>query len=276
MLDNPGWLWLTVPIAVLLAIAAGAGVFVGGLYSRDPAVTVPALVGQDLLSLVLALPALIIAGYFAGRGSRLALIIWLGMLSYLVYSYALFVFGVQFNSLFLVYVALLGCSLYALIGTLSTANLVDIRTHFGPGTPARAVSIFLIIMAALYYFLWLSETIPALVTKTVPQSVQNFETPTNAVHVMDMAVALPALVLAAIWLWQGRPIGYLLGAVLLVKMLTLGLALLAMTLYTVRAALPTQPEQTATYIVMTLVSLGMLVWYLGNLQAGAISTSMQH
>ena len=201
MPENAGWLWLTAPIAVLLAIAAGGGVFASGLYDSDPAFVVPQLVGQDLASLALALPTLIMAAFFAGRGSRPALIVWLGVLSYIVYSYAIFAFGVRFNALFLVYVALFGCSLYALIGGIATADLAGIKAHFGEGTPVKIVSIFLVIISALYYFLWLSEIIPALVSGVVPQSVLDFETPTNGVHVMDMAVVLPALILTAMWLW---------------------------------------------------------------------------
>ena len=49
-----------------------------------------------------------------------AQLIWLGVLVYLIYTYVTYAFVVRFNPLFLVYVALLGCSLYALIGGLAT------------------------------------------------------------------------------------------------------------------------------------------------------------
>ena len=71
MPENAGWLWLTAPIAVLLAIAAGGDVFASGLYDSDPTFVVPQLVGQDLFSLALALPALIMAAFFTGRESIL-------------------------------------------------------------------------------------------------------------------------------------------------------------------------------------------------------------
>jgi hypothetical protein len=49
-----GWLWLTLPIAILLAIAAGGGVFGNGLY-RDAPNFVAQAVGQDFISLVVVL-----------------------------------------------------------------------------------------------------------------------------------------------------------------------------------------------------------------------------
>lgn len=52
----------------------------------------------------------------------------------------------------------------------------------------------------------------AFVAGDVPRSVTNSGTPTNAVHVLDMALVLPV---AAVWLWRGRPLGYALAGVVL-------------------------------------------------------------
>ncbi len=79
------WLWLTVPIAVLVAMAAGVGFFIEDLY-RDTPLNVAQAVGQDLIPLVVALPVLVISAILAGRGSRRAHVVWLGLLVYLVYT----------------------------------------------------------------------------------------------------------------------------------------------------------------------------------------------
>jgi hypothetical protein len=65
------WLWFTVPIAILLAVAAGCGVFISGLY-RDVPYFVAQAEGQDLVSLVVVFPLLIITAILAGRGSARA------------------------------------------------------------------------------------------------------------------------------------------------------------------------------------------------------------
>lgn len=98
------WLWLTFPIAILLTIAAGGGVFISGLY-RDNPYFVAQAVGQDLISLAVVLPTLIITAFLASRGSPRARLVWLGGLVYLVYTYVVAAFDDSFNSLFLVYVA---------------------------------------------------------------------------------------------------------------------------------------------------------------------------
>src|SRR5215204_5282290 len=79
------WLWLTAPIAVLVAIVAGVGLFIESLY-RDPSSLVAQAMGQDVVTLVVALPALVISTFLASRGSARGRLVWLGVLGYVVYT----------------------------------------------------------------------------------------------------------------------------------------------------------------------------------------------
>src|SRR5215208_1522571 len=88
------WLWLTAPIALLLAVAAGSGLFVEGLY-RDPPSLVAQAIGQDLVTLVVALPALVISAILASRGSARGHLVWLGVLGYVLYTYATYAFAIR-------------------------------------------------------------------------------------------------------------------------------------------------------------------------------------
>ena len=124
------WLWLTGPVVFLAAIAAGVGFFVEDLY-RDAPLNAAQAVGQDLVTLVVALPVLVISAILALREcSMRAHLLWLGAIGYMVYTYASYALAIRFNALFLVYVALLGCSLYALIGGLATTDLARIKAGF--------------------------------------------------------------------------------------------------------------------------------------------------
>src|SRR5512143_476634 len=143
-----------------MAIAAGSGLLIAGLYRDGPGLVAQAI-GQDAVTIMVALPALIICAFLADRGSQRARLIWLGVLVYVVYTYASYAFGIRFNPLFLIYVALLGCSTYALIGGLVTTDWAGIQAGFTEKTPVRAVSIFLLVIAGLFYLIWLSEPVPA-------------------------------------------------------------------------------------------------------------------
>ncbi len=259
------WLWLTVPIAILLAIASGSGVWVSNIY-RDTPNLVAQAIGQDAITLGVALPTLIISALLAGRGSQGARLVWLGGLIYTVYTYVGYAFSVRFNSLFLVYVALLGCSTYALIGGLATTDWAGIKTRFTEQTPVKAVSIYLGVIAALFYLLWLSEAVPASLTGYPPQSLIDAGTPTNFVQVLDMAWLLPAVVITATSLWRRLPLGYVLAGALLSHFVLLTLAILSMVAFLVRAGQPVAIPQVVIYGVLLLLSLGLWVVYLKNLK----------
>jgi hypothetical protein len=264
------WLPLTIPIAILLAIASGSGLFINGLYRDTPNLRAQAI-GQDAITLVIALPALIISAFFAGRGSQGARLIWLGVLVYVVYTYASYAFGIRFNPLFLIYVALLGCSTYALIGGLVTTDWASLKAGFTDKTPVRAVSIFLVVIAIFFYLTWLSEAVPASLSGTPPQSVREDGTPTNVIHVLDMAWLLPALLIAAISLWRKQPIGYGLAVALLGNLVFLALAILAMILLEARAGETATLPDTMMFGALFAISLGMLTWYMRGLRSLPIS-----
>ncbi len=264
------WLWSTIPIAILLAIAAGSGLFIKGLYRDNPYFASQA-VGQDFISLVVVLPTLLGTAFFAGRGAPGARLIWLGGLVYLVYTYVVAAFDVSFNALFLVYVALLGCSLYALIGSLVTVDMAGIQACFGGGTPNKVVSIYLGVVAVLFYVLWLSEIVPALVGGRIPQSIQDNGTPTNAIHVLDMAWILPAFGIAAVSLWYKRALGYTLAGALLTYEVLLILAVLSMVVFMSLDGQPVVVPQVIIFGVLFAVGLGMLIGYLRCLKPSGIS-----
>ncbi|HEX2728468.1 MAG TPA: hypothetical protein VHM16_01865 [Rubrobacteraceae bacterium] len=256
------WLRLTVPISILLVIATGCELLIDGLFRGDAPYFVAQTIGQDVVTLLVALPALVIGAVLAARGSGRARLVWLGVLVYLVYTYAIYAFHVRFNPLFLVYVALLGFSLYALVGGLATTDFDVIKARFTEGTPVRVASIFLAIVAATFYLLWMSEVVSALLSGEVPASVTDNGTPTNGVHVLDMAWILPSMVLAAVWLWRKRAIGYALAGVLLTFMTLLVTAIMAMvvsmSLYDQAVAF----GQAAIFGSVAVMSMAMLIWYL--------------
>lgn len=265
-----GWLWLTLPLAVLVAIVSGTGLLVPNFY-RDPPAWAIQTVAQDFTDLVMVVPTLLSSALLAGRGSQRARLVWLGALSYLVYAFVIYAFGVHYNPLFLVYVAALGCSLWALIGGMVTTDWSAITARFATRTPAKVVSLFLIVLAALFYLLWLGDEVPALLSGGVPASIKDIGVPTNPVHVLDMAMLLPAMVLAGVWLWRQQAIGYGLAALLLVNGLfqTLGIAIVM--LFSLRAGLPAAAGPVLIFVALAVVHLALLAWYLRGSDSGRVN-----
>jgi hypothetical protein len=223
----------SVLVLVLAVVASSVGLFVTGFY-RDAAVLLPQLRGQDLLTLTVACPALALSLYAAVRGSLRGYVVWLGVTGYLLYTYASYAFMTAFNELYLVYVALFGLSLYTFVGGLLRLDAVALKQAVGDHTVTAYLG-FLVLAAIAVGVMWLADLIPAILTDTIPSVLDGTGLPAPVIQSLDLAVLVPAFVLSAYWLHQRRPWGYALTGVLLVKVATLGLAVLAMAVLQVRA-----------------------------------------
>lgn len=262
---------LTVLVLLLVPVATVIGIFAPGFY-RDTAWMIPQARGQDLVTLVVAEPLLLGSLLAAWRGHVGARLLWMGALSYLLYTYAMYSYTAYFNALFLVYVALLSATLFALIDLMVHLDVASLRGAIRPvaSVPAiRVVAGFLAFVGLLFLVAWLGQIVPALLRGTVPDAVAQAKTPTSAVHVQDLAVVIPLLFAAAVWLWQRRAWGYVLGAILLVLSDVILIALLAMGLFSAQAGSAGALDMFPVFAVLTVVSLGVTALFFGQLRRPA-------
>jgi hypothetical protein len=115
------------------------------------------------------------------------------------------------------------------------------------------------LLAILFYLQWLSEDIPALVTGKIPQSVMENGLLTNPVHVLDMGLLLPAMIITAILLWRRKPLGYILAIPLLVFSILTGIGMLAIFVAMSMKGMPTSLAVELFFAVMIVISL-VLSW----------------
>lgn len=168
----------------------------------------------------------------------------------------IYAFDIRFNALFLVYVAVLGLSIYALIGGIATIDLVRVKAAFGSRAPVRSTWIVLVVVAVMFYIQWLSEDLPAILGGKTPQSLLDAGLPTSPVHVLDMAVLLPAVLVSGALLSKRRAWGFCLAPVLLT-----GLVLLAVGIVTLMAVLQVRDVSGGSWViaaVFTVIGLILL------------------
>lgn len=260
MNDNLKAAWrFSVVIAILAALVSFAGLFWANLY-RDPAFFRNAFRGNDLVTLAIAVPLLLWSLRAARRGAARAMLVWMAMLVYMLYNYAYYVFGAVFNPLFLIYVALFSLPLFALIFSLPRLDVAALTRHFGPATPARPIAGFIIFLAIVLGGVELGQVFSALLSGRAPQS------PT-LIYALDLSWVMPFMVLGAVWLWQRRPWGYVLGAILMIKSTAYGLALLAMAAFVAGFSLSGAWDPLTPFYA--LVAVGSLVSTLFLLKNGA-------
>jgi len=214
-------------LAISLATVSIFGAFVPGTYERDAVSMAAQGMGQDLVDLFLVVPLLLVSFIFYTRGSRVAALIYGGTLFYILYSFVIYCFGVHFNKLFLHYCVTLGLSVYAFILFMAAIRKEDVGNWFAEA-PVKLVSGYLLFVALVFYTLWLSTLLPALISNTIPRDVEEYGLLVNPVHVVDIAFALPGLILGSVLLWNKRSIGYLIASIALVFMILLTIALAGM------------------------------------------------
>lgn len=195
-------------IAGLIAIASLGGILRGEPYARETSLWRTQAIGQDWANLTVAVPWLGITAVLVYRGARRARLLLGGGLLYAAYAYATYAFAVHFNTLFLIYCAVLGTSTCAFAGLIS--ELGDVRRWFAPDAPARLAAGFEMACAGGFALLWLSQITTALVTSTEPAGLAAAGLATNPIHVLDLSLVLPAMFLGGWQLWHRRSLGYVL------------------------------------------------------------------
>jgi len=190
----------------LAAVATAAGLFAGGLY-RDVPFWAQQARGIDLATLVLAVPILVCGLWSARRGSGMARLMVVGGLLYLVYNYLIYTTSVAMNRLALVYIAILGLSVWSLVLGLSTWDLPKAAVPILDRLPRRASAGLLLVVAALFGLLWLSQIAAFTTTGNLPADLKKAGLPANPVYALDLGIFLPLAVVAAVGLLRRHRVG---------------------------------------------------------------------
>jgi hypothetical protein len=252
---------LSTGLTLLVLSASLCGLLINGVYGQ-PASVAQMLRGYDLTTLVIVVPGLVLAQAWARRRSDRAQLLWVGLLAYVVYTYAYYLFGTSFNGLLLLHVLVFAGSLGTLIVASLALDTEGIASRFAPRTPRRSVSAVLGLLAAALGGLWLYWSTRSVITGQVPPGSALVE-PDAVVHLgiaLDLALLVPAYVLASVLLWRGAAAGYLLAAALLSSgtlhqvsyMVALGFQAMA-GIPGAAAFDPVEPLITALYLVPTAV-----------------------
>jgi len=259
--DPAPWLRLSIIAALLAAIGSIVALLdIDRFYGAETEAFISQAIAQDAVNLVVVAPLMAFFAWRALRGSLASYLVWLGFVAFTVYNYVIYAFSIQFGPLFLVWVAVLGASLFALIGGATcldahgVANALDFRKE-------RLAAGFLLLAAVLFGFVWLSDIVPALIDGTAPVAAADVNLPTNPVHVLDLAFFLPAAAIVGGSLWQRRPLGYAAAPAMLVFLALTGLPILATVFIADARGSDAAWQLLAPIGIITAVSI-VLTWVL--------------
>ena len=202
------WLWLSVLTALFALTGSAIGLLMPErIYGRETSVLFNASIAQDLVDLFFVAPVMLILAARASRGSLRSWACLIGFLAFTSYNYAIYAFSIHFGPLFLVWVAALGLSVFALAGSVASLSVAGLRATF-TGMAVTLPGWFLISVGALFVLLWLGEIVPDLLAGRPSTSATMWEVPTNPVHVLDLAFFLPAVCVSGVLLLRRHRMGY--------------------------------------------------------------------
>lgn len=254
-------LLLSLPLSCLLIIASCVGLFTPDFYSKETLNWQAQSIGQDMIDLFLVVPCLIITSILAYRKNRIAKMMWGGVVLYLTYTFVLYCFDVHFNTLFLLYCICLGLSFYSSVYFILTEHKIDSDEIPVNQFVVKFIGIYFLIISVLFYFLWLSEIIPPLMQHTIPESLVDVGLFTNGVHVIDLAVFLPAIFITGLFLLKRNPLGFILTPVLLSFFVLMDITIGALAIVMKTRGIESDSTLTIIMGVLSMISLGLLIWY---------------
>lgn len=243
-----GMIALCLAIALLTGLAAAAGLFLRGdgsfapvtsvrgehyemattgVYAYNAVRVVAEGIGWDLVTLVVAVPALLAALPALARASLRGRLFALGILGYLFYQYLMYAVTWAFGPLFLLFVAIYALSLTAIGWIVATIPLAGLADRFSERFPRRGMAVLSFLLAALLVLMWLTRIVSALAGNI--QGVLDGQT-TFVVQALDLGLIVPLALFTGVAAWRGSAVGYLLSSTVVVKAFTMAVAICAMLL----------------------------------------------
>jgi hypothetical protein len=283
--DNSIVIRLALLIIPLALVAAGAGVFWQGtgesypfetlrgetvmirgrgLYRYDTVNSSSQEIGTDIVTLLIGIPLLITGIALSRRGSLRGQLLLTGALGYFLYTYGAMCFLTAFNPLFLIYVALFSLSLFGFILSMSNLDVDNVARHISDRFPRRSVAVYFIIVAVFLTLAWLGLVASPSLTWSPPTGLESAIT--MVIQALDLGVIVPVSFITAILLLRKIAWGYALSSVLLLKILTMGAALIAMIIGQIVAGVSVDPVISGIFVIISLSGIILGIVTLKNIR----------
>ncbi len=252
---------LTLTLAALMTAQSLPGVIAPELY-RDVDWIKAAWYGNDWLTLVVAVPLLLISSAGARRSPR-AFLLWAGAVWYAVYNYAFYLLGAALNAFFLIYVVCVVLAALLLILTLPRLDAAAMTMSARPAVPLPVIAgAFIIIgvgLAVVWTAMWAAHVFAGRPTPVDPEVFR-------LVAALDLSMMVPALVAGGVLLWRRQAWGVVVPAIAGVQG-SLYLAVLSLnSLIAIERGLATWPGELVIWGPLAAVTAMTTLLLLANVR----------
>lgn len=244
-------------------------IYADGLYAHDSYFMAPIFRGTDFSILFIGVPVLITALILDRKHRGLKTRIFLtSVISLFTYYSVSIAFGVTYNVLHLIYIALLSSSLFGLMIALMSIDQVQVEKSMGDRLPLKGIYVFLLLTGISLIAAWLPDIINSLVTRRSLALIEIYTT--QITYVLDMGVIAPTAMVCLCALMRHRGIGYVLLPLLLTLCTIVGIMLPIQTAFQIKAgiSLPAGALVTkmATFLVLASFAFYFDIKYFRNIK----------
>ncbi|MFP7299237.1 hypothetical protein [Neobacillus niacini] len=226
-----------------------------GLYVHDSVSMAAQAIAQDYVTLFLGVPLLLLSFYLYRKGLLKGSLLLTGTLGYFLYTYASYSFLSMYNSMFLIYVALMSASFFAFTLMMVSYEIHNLPLFFAEKTPVKFLGGFLLFVSFVFGMMWTGKLgFPLLKQTPPPEDLQHYTT--FVIQALDLGFVVPAGLLAGVLLMMRKPFGYLLAPVIIIKEITLLTAMTAMIFLQIRAGV-----EIGSMLVWSIVLFNLVVIY---------------
>lgn len=240
-----------------------------GLYARDSYFMAPISRGTDFTIICFVIPILIVALMLDIKKKTLKSRLYLmSVISVFTYYSASIAFGVTYNMLHLIYIALFSASLFGLIIAMGSLDKKQVEDSMGDTLPYKGINIFLALTGIALIVAWLPDIINSLVTG---RSLELIEVYTTAVtYVLDMGVIAPTAFICLFLLKKRSGMGYILLVMLLTVCIIIGIMLPIQTAFQVSSGIELPfaviITKVSSFVLLALFALYFNIKFFKNMK----------
>lgn len=232
-----------------------------GLYKNDSVAMANQAIAQDIVTIIVGIPLLIISLLLSRRDSLRGRLLLTGTLAYFFYTYTTYTFIAMYNSFFLIYVILMGLAFFALILNIITFNVGDLKKSFNEKLPVKFLGGYLIFITIAIAMLWFQKILPM---GSVPDDLDHYTS--MVIQGFDLGIVIPSIVITSILLIRRNPYGYLFTPIFIIKSITLLTALTAMVIGQIVAGIELGLGEIIMFPIFNLIAIYCLFLVLKNVK----------
>jgi hypothetical protein len=234
-----------------------------GLYYNDSVSMASQGRAQDIVTLIVCVPLLIVSLIFANKKSLRGKLLLAGILGYFLYTYTSYSFLSMYNKFFLIYVIIMSLSFFSFIINITSNELKLLQRQFKQTLPRKYIGGFLIFLGTGICFMWLGRIVPSFKDNSVVAGLEHYTT--LVIQALDLGFIVPVAIISGILLIKNNSLGYLLAPIIIIKGTTLLLAIMMMVIFMINAGVTVSIIEIKMFPLFTVICIYNLYLIMKNM-----------